>query len=135
MWNDTQDDSDNDGVGNACDPCPDDAANDIDLYEEWAAAIVNGRVTSRASRRFSAGMIALRPSQDGTIVGYDGVEAMYDTFAPWIIDAHIPRPGSPTQPIEAGFMANAYVRLKHPDYDQLRGIMNHIGETVKVWAR
>ncbi|MDX1388679.1 MAG: ATPase, partial [Acidobacteriota bacterium] len=72
---------------------------------------------------------------DGTIVRYDGVERMYDTFGRWIIDAHFPPPGSSTAPVEAGFMANAYVRLKHPDYDELRGIMNRIGETVKIIAR
>jgi carbamoylphosphate synthase large subunit len=111
------------------------AANDFDLYGEWAMAIAHARVASRPSRRFSAGMIALRPNQDGTIVGYDGVEAMYETFGSWIIDAHFPQPGTPTQPVEAGFMANAYVRLRHPDYDVLRGVMNKIGENVKVWAR
>ena len=35
----------------------------------------------------------------------------------WIIDAHLPDPGTPTQPVEAGYMANAWVRMKHPDYD------------------
>ncbi len=111
------------------------AANDIDLYEEWAMAIVHGRIKNNASRRFAGGMIALRPSQDGTIARYDGVERMYDTFGRWIIDAHFPPPGSSTAPVEAGFMANAYVRLKHPDYDELRAIMNRIGETVKVIVR
>jgi carbamoylphosphate synthase large subunit len=111
------------------------AANDLDLYGEWAMAVAHARVASRPSRRFSAGMIALRPSQDGTIVGYDGVEAMYDAYGPWVIDAHFPQPGTPTQPVEAGFMANAYVRLRHPDYDELRALMNRIGENVKVWAR
>jgi hypothetical protein len=37
-----------------------------------------------------------------------------------VIDAHLPRPGTPTQPVEAGYWANAYVRMRHPDYDVLR---------------
>ena len=49
-------------------------------------------------------------------------------------------PGAPayrtaTQPVDAGFMANAWMRVRHPDYDALRGIMNTIGETVRVRAR
>ena len=48
---------------------------------------------------------------------------------------HLPPAGTPTQGVEGGYMANAYVRLKHPDYDALRQIMNTIGETVKVKAR
>ena len=31
-----------------------------------------------------------------------------------------PDPGTPTQPPDAGYMANAYVRMRHPDYDALR---------------
>jgi hypothetical protein len=36
--------------------------------------------------------------------------------------------------VEAGYMANAWMRVRHPDYDELRGILNRIGETVKVFA-
>lgn len=111
------------------------AANDLDLYREWAMGIVHGRPERRPSRRFAAGMIALRPSQDGTISGYDGVEALYREFGEFLIDAHFPPPGTPTQPVEAGYMANAWVRLRHPDYDQLRAMLDHVGRTVKVWAR
>ena len=31
-------------------------------------------------------------------------------------------------------MANAWMRVRHPDFDELRQIMNTIGETVKVHA-
>ena len=47
-----------------------------------------------------------------------------------MIDAHLPNPGTPTQPVEAGYMANAYVRMRHPDYDALRGMLDDVGRTV-----
>jgi hypothetical protein len=31
-------------------------------------------------------------------------------------------------------MANAWMRVRHPDFDALRGILNEIGETVRVHA-
>ena len=31
-------------------------------------------------------------------------------------------------------MANAWLRLKHEDYDTLRGMLDIVGQTVKVWA-
>ncbi len=111
------------------------AANDFDLFIEWASAIVSGRPKKAPSRHYSAGMIALRPDRDGRIIGYEGVERMYQRYGSWIIDSHLPPPGHPTQPVEAGYMANAYVRLKHPDYDSLHEIMNDIGNTVKVRAK
>ena len=110
-------------------------ANDFDLYAAWAHAIVHEDVPFKTSRKFSAGMIALRPDRDGTISHYEGAEQMRDKFGEHIIDMHLPPAGTPTQEVEGGYMANAYVRLKHTDFDQLRQIMNTIGETVKVKAR
>lgn len=111
------------------------AANEIDIYHEWARAIIGKGPAQRPSRRFSAGMIALRPDRDGQISGYSGLEELQQRFGPCIVDTHLPTPGSPTSPVEAGYMANAWMRLRHPDYDQLRGILDWVGENVKVHAR
>ena len=80
------------------------------------------------------GIIALRPSGDGTIQGYGGLDDIRDRYNEWIIDAHLPDPGTPTQPVEAGYMANAYVRMRHPDYDVLREMLDDVGRTVQVHA-
>jgi len=109
-------------------------ANEIDLYHEWAMAVAFGRTVKKASRRFSAGLIALRPDRDGRIVGYDGVEEVHRRFGEWVIDAHLPSPGTPTQPVEAGYMANAWIRMKHPDFDELRSMLDAVGEIVQVRA-
>jgi hypothetical protein len=111
------------------------AGNDFDLYREWAHAIVHGRAEKQPSRAYSAGMIAVRPECDGVITGYDGMEKIQERFGGNIIDCHLPPPGTATQPVSAGYMANAWLRLKHADYDELRRIMNFVGETLKVRAR
>jgi hypothetical protein len=109
--------------------------NDMDLYREWAAAVCTGKRTQWASRRLSAGIIALRPDRDGQISGYEGLEELGRAFGPNIIDAHLPPPGTPTQPVAAGYMANAWIRMKHESYDELRRMLNVTGENVKVRAR
>jgi hypothetical protein len=106
----------------------------MDLYREWANAIVHGRVTQRPTRRYATGLIALRPECDGRITGYEGIDAIQRAYGQWIIDAHFPPPGTPTQPVEAGYMANAWVRLKHPDYDELRRMLDTVGQTIRVRA-
>ncbi|MFV8755091.1 ATP-grasp domain-containing protein [Nannocystaceae bacterium ST9] len=110
------------------------AANDVDVYREWAEAIVWHTRKQTLSRRFSAGIIALRPDRDGRILGYQGFGEIERAFGQWIIDAHLPAEGTPTQPVEAGFMANAWLRMKHPDYDELRRMLDIVGQTVKVRA-
>jgi hypothetical protein len=111
------------------------AANDLDLYREWAQLIVHGQTEHRASRRFAGGMIALRPDQDGRIVSYEGVEEVQRRYGDWIIDMHFPPAGTPTQGVEGGYMANAWMRLRHPEYEALRAILDDVGRTVQVRAR
>jgi formate-dependent phosphoribosylglycinamide formyltransferase (GAR transformylase) len=110
------------------------AANDFDLYREWAMAICHGKVTTAPSRNYSAGIVALRPDRDGTITGYEGLEEVERSYGDLIIDLHLPPAGTPTQPVEAGYMANAWIRMRHPDYDALREILTRVGEIVQVRA-
>jgi carbamoylphosphate synthase large subunit len=110
------------------------AANDLDVYRQWADAVVHGQIWGTPSRQYSAGIVALRPSRDGTITGVSGLEEIQGRHGEWVMDAHFPSPGTPTQPVEAGFMGNAYVRMRHPDYDTLRGMLDDVGRTVQVHA-
>lgn len=111
------------------------AANDLDLYLEWAKLVVHGATDARPSRAYSAGMVALRPQQDGVIEGYDGLDALQREQKGRLIDAHFPPAGTPTQPVSAGYMANAWVRLRDPDFDALRKALDWVGENVRVRAR
>ncbi len=111
------------------------AANDLDLYREWAHAVAYGSAPGHLSRAYSAAIIALRPTQDGVVDHYEGVERVADKYNDLVIRAHFPEPGSSTQAVEAGYMANAWLQLKHPDFDELRRILTEIGETVRVVAR
>jgi formate-dependent phosphoribosylglycinamide formyltransferase (GAR transformylase) len=110
------------------------AGNEIDLYREWANAIVAGGTNATPSRRYASGIVALRPERDGVISGYSGVDELQQQYGEWVIDACLPPPGTPTQAVEAGYMANAYVRMRHPDYDALRGMLDAVGRTLHVYA-
>jgi formate-dependent phosphoribosylglycinamide formyltransferase (GAR transformylase) len=110
------------------------AGNEIDLYRAWADAIVHGQVWHVPTRAYAAGIVALRPAADGTITGYSGIEEAQARLGEWVLDVHLPPAGTPTQPVAAGYMANAYVRMRHPDYDVLRGMLDDVGRTVHVHA-
>lgn len=110
------------------------AGSDFDLYRQWAMAIVHGHTDAAPSRRLSCGIVALRPDRDGHITHYDGVEQLQQQYGEWVIDAHLPPAGTPTQPVEAGYMANAYVRMRHPDFDTLHGMLDAVGRALRVHA-
>ena len=64
------------------------AANDVDIYREWASAIVHGRPETSLNRRYAAGMVSIRPQQDGVVSGYEGIEKIQDAYGEWVIDCH-----------------------------------------------
>ncbi len=107
-------------------------ANDIDLYYEWAHALVHGAPAQQPSRRYSAGLLALRPDRDGVIVGCDGLDEIERRYGDLITARHFPPPGTPTQPVEAGFHANAWLRARHPDFDTLKDVLADIGRIVQL---
>ena len=111
------------------------AANDFDIYREWAAAVVHGKPSQSLSRRYSAGMINLRPQRDGRITGYQGIDEVERAYGEWILDSHLPPPGTPTHPVAAGYMANAWIRMRQPVYDEMRLMIDVICRTVNVLAR
>lgn len=111
------------------------AANDFDLYRQWAHAIVHGRLDQRPSRRFSAAMISIRPNRDGRVAGYRGFEEVQNKIGGQLIDWYLPAEGMPTQPVDAGYMANAWIRLRHTDYDTLRQMCEWVGNTVRMYAK
>ncbi len=110
------------------------AANDVDIYREWAHVQTHGRAEQPMTRRYAAGIVALRPDRDGVITGYSGIEDVYGRYGEWILDSHFPHVGHHTQPVEAGYMANAYLRMRHPDYDRLREMLDDVGRTVHVYG-
>lgn len=110
------------------------AANEVDVYREWAHVITHRAPEQPMKRSYAAGIVALRPDHDGQITGYSGVDEMQARYGEWIIDGHFPPEGHGTQSVEAGYMANAYVRLRHPDYDAAHAMLDDIGRTIHVHA-
>lgn len=110
------------------------AGNEFDLYREWAMAVCHHRTDQAPSRKYACGIIAIRPDRDGYVAGYEGREKIFERYADLVVGQHFPEHGTPTQGVEAGYMANAWMRLRHEDYDTLRTILNEIGEHLKLMA-
>jgi hypothetical protein len=110
------------------------AANEFDLYLEWARGLLYEQAEPKPTRRFAAGMVAIRPNKDGRVVGYRGVEEVQRRYGDFILRMHLPPPGSSTQPVESGYMGNGWIWARHPDYDLCRAMLEDIGRTVQAFA-
>jgi len=109
--------------------------NELDLYREWGRAIAFGRAEGRPTRRYATGSVQVRPDRDGRVAGYRGLARVRQIAGPHLFASSVPRPGSWTVPIEKGYLANAWFRVRHSDYDRLLDLMTEIGRTLEVRAR
>lgn len=110
-------------------------ANDMDLYKAWAEAICYGTNSQQPSRRFSAGLLSIRPDRDGVVQGCSGEAEIRQRYGKWIHNMHMPSPGSHTQPVSAGYRANGFVYAFYPDYDGCRAMLDDMARTLKIYAR
>ncbi len=108
------------------------AGNEVDLYREWGRAVAWGRVEAVLTRRYAAGSVQVRPPRDGKVAGYVGLERIWQRHGTHVFAHDLPRPGRRTAAIEKGYLANAWFRLRHPDYDTLRGMLDDIGRSLRV---
>ena len=103
------------------------AANDVDVYREWANAIVHGGAGPRPVAPVLRRDRRAPPDRDGSITGYSGLDEIRAATTSGSSTPTCPTPAHRTQPVEAGYMANAYVRMRHPDYDVLHGMLDEVG--------
>ena len=110
-------------------------ANEFDVYAAWADATLNGRLSGTPSRRLAAGSVQVRPDRDGRFTGHSGLDEVVKACRDRVFEFDLPRPGTPTQGLDRGWLVNTWFRLVDPDYDRLRATMTFISRTVKSYAR
>jgi hypothetical protein len=110
-------------------------ADDLDLYREWGLAVSQGRVEARPSRRLATGHVQIRPDREGVVVDLRGRDVVERRCGEFVFARELPRPGRRTVPPEKGYLGNAWYRLRHPDYDALRALMDFAGHRLHIHAR
>ena len=110
------------------------AGNDMDVYREWATPSSTAGPATRRRGGSPAGSWRCAPTATASSAGTAASRSSSSSSASGSSTRTCRPPGTPTQGVEAGYMANAYVRMRHPDYDALRGMLDEVGRTLHVHA-
>ena len=108
------------------------AGNEFDVYLAWAEAVLHGRAAGEPSRRYATGSVQIRPHRDGIYAGHRGLAEVGRDFGDAIIEASVPRPGAKTEPLDRGWHAGTWFRLRDENYDRLMARLETIGESVSI---
>jgi hypothetical protein len=84
-------------------------ASDIDTYTGWAEAVVLGRFTQKAERKYNAAWVYKRAQGQGRIQRYDGLEAILSEMGPHIVTIDLNPIGALRRDWGASWLATAWL--------------------------
>lgn len=109
-------------------------ANDIDLYEGWAEAVLHGRFSQPITRKYNAGHIFKRAQGQGRIQRIEGLESLLSEFGQHICVVDLLPIGAPRRNWKQTLRSDGMIIARHPDFGTLCEILDQIGVRLQMYA-
>jgi hypothetical protein len=110
-------------------------AGDVDLFVEWARAIVQGRVLAAREQKYHAAIIFKRAKGHGRIAGIDGLDTFVGRYRPHIARIDLLPIGAPRRDWTQTFLADGNLVVRHPEHDAALAMAREAAATIHVHAR
>jgi biotin carboxylase len=92
-------------------------ANDVDLFQQWAEAVINGRLSEQIDRRYNAASIFKRAQGQGRIVRIEGLANLLGDYGEWICAIDLLPIGAPRRDWLMTLISDGMVIVRHPELD------------------
>lgn len=109
-------------------------ASDVDLFNWWAQAVVNGRISTSLNRKYNAVTVFKRAVGDGRIRGYEGLDRLMGEFSEWVKAVELNSIGAPRRDWRARLMGDGMVSLRHPQLEEAVRMADRFGSEFRIVA-
>jgi biotin carboxylase len=109
-------------------------ANDVDLFEQWAQAMVNGRLSERIERRYNAASIFKRAQGQGRIGRIEGLANLLGDFGEWVCTIDLLPIGAPRRDWLMTLISDGMVIVRHPELDACLEIADRFATELQLYA-
>lgn len=99
-----------------------------DMYSAWAELVCFDRFDV-PERKFASGAAYLRGQGVGRVSGVSGIDRAKEELGDLVIEAKIPRPGTPKA---SSYEGEGYVILRHPDTERVREGLRRVVQILQV---
>lgn len=103
--------------------------HDVDIYEAWARAELDGVFDQTWERRYAAGTAFVRGVGQGRVAGVTGIRETQVATREGFVEARLPVIGMPKNPSYEG---DGYVVVRHESTDEVRRMLAAIVKNVRV---
>ncbi len=107
---------------------------DIDVFDGWAEAVVRGRFSQRATRKYNAAVVFKRAFGQGRIARIEGLREVRARYGPWIADENLSPIGAPRRDWKQTLISDGYLILRHPDLEKTCEMADFVGERLRIYA-
>lgn len=109
-------------------------ADDQDLYRDWAAAVVHGRVPARPPRPWSAAIVFKRAEGRGRIQRVDGLDSFVERHRANLARVDVLPVGAPRRDWTQTFLSDGNLVVRHPDDAATLALAREAAATIKLYA-
>jgi hypothetical protein len=109
-------------------------ASDIDLFRNWAEAIVEGRISQPLERKFNAATVFKRAIGEGRIVRYEGLERLLAELEPWVVAVELNPIGALRRNWKQQLVGDGMVVVRHPDLQTCAEMADRVGTEFQIIA-
>jgi hypothetical protein len=104
-------------------------AYDVDPYNAWARAVVDGCFDGPWERKYAVGTVFLRGMGSGIVEDVQGMDLVEEKLGALLVDVHLPRVGAGKS---ATYTGDGYVTVRHRDTAVVEVALRFISENVKI---
>jgi biotin carboxylase len=109
-------------------------ANDLDLYAEWARAVVHGRFDGRLTRPWNAAIIFKRARGQGRITRVTGLDRFVARHRAAVARVDLLPIGAMRRNWKQTFLSDGNLVVRHPDRQVCLELAMEAASTISMWA-
>ncbi|MEC7520644.1 MAG: hypothetical protein VYE22_12295 [Myxococcota bacterium] len=109
-------------------------AGDVDLFVEWARAVVHGRVEAPAENPHHAAIVFKRARGQGRIRAIEGLDAFLHAHRAHVARVDLLPIGAPRRDWQQTFLGDGNLVVRHPDRDAALALAQRAASTIHLYA-
>jgi biotin carboxylase len=109
-------------------------ANDLDLFQQWAEALIHGRLSEPIERRYNAASIFKRAQGQGRITHIEGLSRLLSDYGEWVCAIDLLSIGTPRRDWLMTLISDGMIIVRHPDLDGCIEIADRFATELQLYA-
>jgi hypothetical protein len=109
-------------------------ANDVDLFQQWAEALIHGQLSEPIQRRYNAASIFKRAQGQGRITHIEGLSHLLAEYGESVCAIDLLPIGAPRRDWLMTLISDGMVIVRHPDLGSCIEIADRFATELQLYA-